>query len=217
VCYFRELIDYANSAIRQKIQSTDCIPKSFYNFITSYDRSIYPIADLWVKVGDLSFCLFDKDCFRDGDIISDLLFKAGGSEAVRNLSKYQDSNEENKSIGGLLAIAKVAWNAMGARVSYKECSTLAELCPDLQLPLWVPTIISSDLRSGSIRNRCLRQMMGTPKEKSFSKFKLAESKVELRKHIKDLLNTNEFSKLPQPDNESIDRAIDSLCFYEMLL
>ena len=214
ICYFRELIDFANSAIRQKIQSKDFVPKSFYKYINSYDQEIYGIADFWMRIGSLTFDLFQADCFYQGDVISDILFKLGGDQAVKNLAQHQDTKKENPSIGGLLVIAKVAWNAMGARVSYGKCSSLAKLSPDLQSPLWVPTSISRNLRSKSIRNRSLRQMIGPPQEKSFSQFKPAETKDELVGKIKDLLDSQEFCNLPRPGHECLIRTIDSLCFYD---
>lgn len=157
ICYVREVLDYAVSAWRQRIQAQP-------RFITFRDycgrlRSMESNLAMWESLGRLRLDWYDSALARHGDIVADFL-------AATGLALDEDdsaSARRNASIGGnLLYLRLRAIHADLPFLAYAPMGRLAQDDPAFRRPFHIPDDLAEDLRAGSGYSAPLERRLGPP-------------------------------------------------------
>jgi hypothetical protein len=156
ICYFREHVDYAQSAYRQMLQAQPRF-MTFPDYIKRFRDSSDFIAR-WRAIGDLRMKWFDRGRFKGGDVITDFCSEAG----IRELPRKKILR--NPSIGGNLLYFKLLANRLGnSFLSYGEMTKLAEAHEGFRPVFRLPSGYVRKIRKNSTYNASLVPHLGAPR------------------------------------------------------
>lgn len=128
IIYYREILDYLQSAYAQRVQNTNEI-RNFEQFALTTRLSYEGFYRRWQSVADkVSVGYFHRAALKNADIVDDFFAKIG----IDNQTLAPITSDSNPSIGGNLLYFKLRLNQLGIesnRAIYHQLSTVAEANP----------------------------------------------------------------------------------------
>jgi hypothetical protein len=128
VVYFREILDYLQSAYAQSVQNTN-ESRDFELYAEQTKLNYQAFYNRWAEIADsISAHYFHRSALKNQDIIDDFL-SISGLDLQKSKSEFKQlEGEANPSIGGNLLYFKLHYNRLGYHTDaplYRRLSNIA--------------------------------------------------------------------------------------------
>ena len=127
VVYFREILDYLQSAYAQRVQNTN-ESRGFEAYAEQTKLSYHAFYDRWEAIADtISVHYFHRSALKNQDIIDDFLAVSGLDISKGHNKFHQPEADSNPSIGGNLLYFKLLYNRLGYESDKRLYRRLSEI------------------------------------------------------------------------------------------
>ena len=201
ICYFREVLDYHQSAYAQFVQASD-YQGSFLNFSNSYKTNYVKFYQKWNKISDnMIVSFFNRSDLLKQDVVHDFLEKVGVTKAP---VKYKP-DPVNSSIGGNLIFFKLCLNMFGyhSRDYYNTLSSIANKNKRFSSGFFISPKTAQKIRANySESNKFLKRKSGNLLLKTYVERPPMPDYDFLEEDFKLFLSEEQFKNLPFMINEN---------------
>jgi hypothetical protein len=156
-CYFREGLDYLNSAYRQRIHASNATLSLFE--YSKYIKSQTEFIRSWSSIGKFKMHWFDRESLVNQNIIDDFFSKIG-------LAAENTNFQVNPSIGGNLLIFKLVANLIKVDLDYQSLGFLAKNYSQFSRPIYIDRDDTRFKTSIDDYNQSIAMHIGMPKIKN---------------------------------------------------
>lgn len=127
VVYFREILDYLQSAYAQSVQNTN-ESREFELYAEQTKLNYQAFYNRWAEIADsISAHYFHRSALKNQDIIDDFLAVSGLDLQKSESGFKQLESESNPSIGGNLLYFKLLYNRLGYESDKRLYRRLSEI------------------------------------------------------------------------------------------